>query len=78
SSHMLSQIIDEIEIKKKGVRYVVNAVSLETIDEVRAVIKDKDASDIDMIQLSCSNIRSIGEYHMLQAQNPVMIFSFII
>ena len=78
SSHMLSQIVDAIEKKRKGVRYVVNAVSLETIDEVRAVIRDKDADDIDMIQLSCSNIRSIGEYHMLQALNPVMIFSFVI
>ena len=59
-------------------RYVINAVSLETIDEVRGMLKDKNASDIDMIQLSCSNIKPVGEYHMLQAQNPVMIFSFVI
>ena len=78
SSHMLSPIIDEIKKKKRGVRYVINAVSLETIDEVRGMLKEHDASDIDMIQLTCSNVREIGEYHMLQAQNPVMIFSFVI
>ncbi len=78
SSHRLYDIIDAIKQKKMGVRYVINAVSLETMDEVREMLKDKNASDIDMIQLSCSNIKPVGEYHMLQAQNPVMIFSFVI
>ncbi|MCR5734301.1 MAG: precorrin-6A reductase [Lachnospiraceae bacterium] len=46
SSHMLSPIIDEIKKKKRGVRYVINAVSLETIDEVRGMLKEHDTYDL--------------------------------
>ena len=72
----LEEIIEAISKKKMGVTYVINAVSLETIQEVNRLIRQYNISDAKIMQLSCTNINSVGDYHMMQAQNPVMIFSF--
>ncbi len=78
SEGRLSEIIDKLSERKKGIRYVVNAVSLETIDEVKKVMKDYNAADEEIIQISVSGVRKAGEHHLLSAQNPVWIFSFTI
>ena len=72
----LEEIIEAISKKKMGVTYVINAVSLETIQDVNRLIRQYNISDAKIMQLSCTNINSVGDYHMMQAQNPVMIFSF--
>lgn len=78
SEGRLSEIIAKLSERKKGIRYVVNAVSLETIDEVKKVMKDFEAADEEIIQISVSGVRKAGEHHLLSAQNPVWIFSFTI
>ena len=65
-------------MRKTGIRYVVNAVSLETMAATQDIIRDFDAKDVDIIQISCSNIKKIGEHNMMQSENPVMIFAFTI
>ena len=78
SSGRLADIINELKNKKAGIRYVVNAVSLETIAATQDMIKKFDAKDVDIIQIACSNIKKIGDHNMLQSENPVMIFTFTI
>ena len=78
SDGKLSEIIRYLSDKKKGIRYVINAVSLETIEEVKNLIKDYETADDEMIQISVSNVRKAGSHHLLSAQNPVWIFSFTI
>jgi len=76
SKGRLKDIIKYIHDKKKNVNYVINAVSLETIEEVNELMNSYEVEDSRIIQLSCSDVKNVGNYHMLQAQNPVMIFSF--
>ncbi len=76
SGGKLREIISQITYKGAGIRFVVNAVSLETMEEVRHVISDMNAKDVEMVQLSASDIKAVGSHHMMNAGNPVTIFSF--
>ncbi len=78
SGGKMSRIISLISTKGRGVRYVVNAVSLETMDEVRKIMEAENAADRRAVQISVSDIETVGEHHMLKANNPVTVFSFTI
>ncbi len=78
SGGRLCEIVKELSGKKRGIRYVVNAVSLETIEETEKVMKTFDACECDMVQISVTGVRKAGEHHLLNARNPVWIFSFTI
>ncbi len=74
----LEEIMKILISKKKGIRYVINAVSLETIEAVRKVIREYGASDAESIMIQVTDVREAGSHHMLSANNPVWIFSFIL
>ena len=74
----LRQIVELLNRKKKGIRYVVNAVSLETMEEVRKILETYNPVEQSTVLLSVSDIQKAGEYHMMHAHNPVAIFSFTI
>ncbi len=76
SGGKLSGIISLIAQKGSGIRFVVNAVSLETVDEIRTVMSDMGIKDGRMTQLSVNDIELVGEHHMMRANNPVTIVSF--
>lgn len=76
SSGNLLSIIDAVRAKGDGIRFVITAVSLETAETVRHIMHEKDASDIEMIQLQVSNMEQAGRHHLMKAENPVFIFSF--
>ena len=57
-------------------RVVMNAVSLETIAEIQSVLKDFGIRDLSAEQISVSRSRELGSYHLMTAENPVMIASF--
>ena len=78
SGGKLRQIIKILSGKGKKIRYVVNTVSLETTGEIMELLKEYDAEDEKITQLSVSDIRKAGSYHMMQAHNPVIVFSFTI
>ncbi len=72
----LRRIIEILHSKGDGIRFVINAVSIETMEEVRKVIRDFDITGDEAVMISVSDIVKTGEHHMLKAQNPVCIFSF--
>ncbi|MCR4748587.1 MAG: precorrin-6A reductase [Lachnospiraceae bacterium] len=76
SGGKLFEIIDIIKAKKEHVRYVINAVSLETICDLKKLLSKYDVQDVYMTQTACTDIENIGSYHMMKAQNPVIICSF--
>jgi len=78
SDGKLSEIIKDLSGRKKGIRYVINAVSLETMEEVKKLIREYETTDDEIIQISVAGVRKAGEHHLLSAQNPVWIFSFTI
>ena len=76
SSGNLREILRAINETGKGVRVVINAVSLETIAEINTVLRDFDISDLTVEQISVSRSRELGSYHLMTAENPVLIASF--
>ena len=66
-------IIELLMKKNPNVRIVINCVTLETLTEVLAVIKEGEFAEPDIVQVSASRYRKVGEYHMADAINPVYI-----
>ncbi len=78
SQGKMKNIFEYLKSAGKRIRVVINAVSLETIAEVNSLIKEMDFEQTEIVQLAVSDVRSVGNYNMLSATNPVMIFSFVI
>ena len=76
SSGELKEILNALSDMSSSVRVVINAVSLETMAEIHAVLKNFAISDLSIEQVSVSRARELGNYHLMNAENPVMIASF--
>lgn len=74
SGGKLEQIMETIAGFHKDVRVVVSAVTLETIAEVETIFSKYDP-DYDVIQATVGRGRKIGSYHIMDTNNPVMIFT---
>lgn len=74
SSGNLREIIDKILNKNKYAKIVVNAITLETLNEALVCFSDKNlATDIMCVNASVSE--RLGNYNMMKAQNPIYIVS---
>ena len=78
SSGNLRQILEVLAAKSpvSGIRVVINAVSLETMAEINQVIREMEVTDVLVEQVSVNRSRELGSYHLMTAENPVMIASF--
>ncbi len=76
SSGELREILTALNNTGGNVRVVINAVSLETISEIQSALKDFGISDLSVEQISVSRARELGNYHLMTAENPVMIAAF--
>lgn len=61
--------------KNPNLRVVVNAVTLETLGEAVRCFEQYGFHHVDIAQVAVTKTRSVGRYHMLDAQNPVWIIS---
>jgi precorrin-6Y C5,15-methyltransferase (decarboxylating) len=50
---------------------VVNAISLETVAQITELAAGKMQTEI--IQVQVSRAKTVGTYHLMQAENPVYI-----
>lgn len=57
------------------VRAVVSAVTLETLQEAVAAFAALSFADVDIVQIGVTRTRTVGRYHMMDAQNPVWLIS---
>ena len=55
------------------VRVCATAVTLETMAELLACLRDFEVSDADIVQVSVARADAIGSYHLMRAENPVYI-----
>ena len=76
SSGDLKDILKKLAESDHPVRVVINAVSLETMAEIQGLPKEFDISDLSIEQISVSRARELGSYHLMTAENPVMIAAF--
>lgn len=73
----LFHIVKKIREKNPKTRFVVNAITLETISALLELEKQyPEYNDMELIQAEVINIRKQLDYHMLQGNNPIYIASF--
>lgn len=76
SSGNLDEIVALLLQKNPGIRIVINAITLETVQEALDVMKKYPVRDTEIVSMSVARSKEIGSYHMMMGQNPVYIFSF--
>ena len=72
----LKEILELVEKKNPKARVVINAISLETLQEAMEWVKNGNVIDEEVLQISVNKSRKIGSYHMMMGQNPIYIISF--
>ena len=73
TSGNMDEILNLIFEKNPAARVVCTAVTLETVGEAARLFAP--LAEADMVQMSVTRTRKAGRYHLMDAQNPVWIFS---
>lgn len=76
SGKKMSEILDALYAKNPSMRVVINAVTLETICELREILEQYPVTNDEIVQMQVSRTKKVGSYHMMQAENPVWICAF--
>ena len=76
SNGRMREILDDLYQKNPNMRIVINAVSLETICEIKEILSEYPVTEEEVVQLQTSRTRKAGRYHLMQAENPVFICAF--
>ena len=61
--------------KNPAVRFVVTAVTLETVAEAMNCFAALELQEAEAVQIAATRTRKAGSYHLMDAQNPVWILS---
>ena len=62
--------------KNPNMRVVINAISMETICELKEIQTLYPIENEEIVQMQLSRAKEAGKYHLMQAENPVWICSF--
>ena len=73
SGGQLREIIGWLLEANPQVRIVVNAISLETVAELLACMREFAFEEAELVQVMASPVARLGGYHMPMAQNPVYV-----
>ncbi len=76
SGGQLAGIIEAVHAKRSGIRFVINAVSIETVVQIQEAVRRYTPEKAEAVQLSVNEVRRLGAHHLLQANNPVFVVSF--
>lgn len=91
SGGRLREILSELYRRNPNMRIVMNAVSLETVCEFREILSlgqnccQREGNrpdgcmrikDVELVQIQVSRAGKTGNYHLMQAENPVWICAF--
>jgi len=69
-------MLDVLSGAPGSVRVVINAVSLETMAEIQSILSEYAITDLSIEQISVTRSRELGKYHLMTAENPVIIAAF--
>lgn len=72
----LMEILRALREKNPAMRVVINAISIETVCELKAVMENFEIENQEIIQMNVSRAKKLGNYNLMQANNPVYIMSF--
>jgi len=75
SSGNLTDILNAVYEKNQETRVVINAITLETLNEAVYYYSSREAYEAEITNISVSRAAKIGNYHLMKAQNPVYIIT---
>lgn len=73
SSGKLREILNVLREKNPHIRIVITAISLETVSEITALLKETEVTQSEVVALQVSRAKTVGNYHLMQAENPVYL-----
>ena len=76
SGSRLREILSALVRLNPNMRVVINAVSLETICEIKEILSQYPVEQEEIVQMQVSRAKMVGEYHMMYSENPVWICAF--
>lgn len=76
SGGRLKEILSALYQINPGMRVVINAVSMETICEIKEILSQYPVKNEEMVQMQVSRVGRAGEHHLMLAENPVWICAF--
>ncbi|MCM1136453.1 MAG: precorrin-6y C5,15-methyltransferase (decarboxylating) subunit CbiE [Clostridium sp.] len=76
SGGRLKEILAELYRINPRMRVVINAVSMETICEIKECLSEYKVRNEEMVQVQVSRAKKMGSHHLMQAENPVWICAF--
>lgn len=76
SGGKLEEILEKLYGINPEMRVVLNAVSMETISQIRALFSDHRICKEEIVQVQVSRAEKVGSYHLMRAENPVWICAF--
>jgi len=74
SSGNMNEIVKLLREKNPKIKLVANAITLETLNEAITAFK-KNGFKTDIVCINVSVSKSVGDYHMMIANNPVYIIT---
>lgn len=72
----MKEIIETLHQINPGMRIVINAVSIETLCEIKEILMAYPVCDTEFVQLQVSRVKELGTYHTMQAENPIFVCAF--
>lgn len=76
SSGDIGAIVDVVLAANPQARLCATAVTLETIADLLACVRDRGFANVDIVQVSVARADPIGRYHLMRAENPVYLVTF--
>lgn len=73
SAGNFADILHTIKQKNPQVRVVANAITLQSLEEIRNSYKSEGLKNIEVICVNVAKAKKVGNYDMMMAQNPVYI-----
>lgn len=72
----LKEILQVLYEMNPNMRVVINAISLETICEIKEILALYPIKNEEIVQMQVSRAKEVKKYHLMQADNPVWICAF--
>lgn len=76
SGGRLKEILSALYQIYPKMRVVINAISMETICEIREILEMFPVRGGEIVQIRADRVKQAGNYHLLQSENPVWICAF--
>lgn len=72
----LKAILNKLYLINPNMKIVINTVTMESIVELDNCLKAFPLENLKVSQIAVTDVKELGNYHMMDANNPVFIYSF--